>query len=179
MNGSTIMEWRECPRFPDYEVSECGDVRRKKDAPIHQSGRRLKGVVDPDGYIHYTLRTPSGGSSSATAHRLVAEAFLGPPPSPNHEVAHRNGSRLLNVPSNLRWSTSLQNQRDRIDHGTDPKGQRNGRARITDDDVRYIRRRYRELKLSRQPVAELDRKFGLTRSQIIRIAKREAWRHVA
>lgn len=177
-SAATVMEWRVCARFPDYEVSECGDVRRRLDLDINQNGRVLKGVIDPDGYIHYTLRTSQGTSSSATAHRLVAEAFLGSPPSPAHEVAHRNGSRLLNTPDNLRWALTLHNQHDRVDHGTDPKGVRNGRATITDDDVRFIRKRYREIKMARGRVAELDEKFTLCRSQIIRIARGEAWSHV-
>lgn len=178
MGVATAMQWRECPRFPDYEVSECGDLRRKLDSNLHQRGRVLKGVIDPDGYIHYTLRRRDGGSSSATAHRLVAEAFIGPAPSPQHEVAHNNGSKLLNTQDNLRWAIPLSNQRDRAVHGTDAKGTRNGRAQITDDDVRYIRRRYREIKLSRGRVAELDEQFNLSRGQIIRIARGEAWSHV-
>lgn len=174
----STMEWRVCARFPTYEVSECGDVRRRLTSEIFQNGRVLKGVIDPDGYIHYTLRTPGGSSSSATAHRLVGEAFLGAPPSPEHQVAHNNGSRLLNTPGNLRWALTGENQRDRNPHGTDPKGVRNGRATITDRDVRYIRSRYFEIKLARGPVVELEKKFGLCRSQITRIARRQAWGHV-
>jgi len=172
------MEWRLCPRFPDYEVSECGDLRRRVNAKINQSGRRLKGVINPDGYVAYTVHKVSGSSTSVRAHVMVAEAFIGPRPSELHEVAHNNGSRLLNTPDNLRWALRQENSDDRYDHETDPRGTRNGRATITDDDVRYIRKRYYEIKVARGNVAELDNQFNLHRSQIIRIARRQAWSHV-
>ncbi len=170
------MEWKICPRFPEYEVSNCGDLRRHSAAS--RPGQKLYGIIDPDGYVRYSLRNADGSKTSATAHRLVAEAFLGPAPSENHQVAHNNGSRLLNIPNNLRWATCLENQHDRIFHGNGSIGVGNGRATITDDDVRYIRKRYFEIKVERGDVSELDNKFGLSRSQIIRIARKQAWRHV-
>lgn len=172
MSASTIMVWRRCPAFPNYEVSDSGDVRRAPDV-AHQPGRRLRGYIDTDGYLRYSLDHHIIG-----AHQLVALTFIGPAPSVRHEVAHCNGSRLLNAPSNLRWALPVENRADRVLHGTESVGTANGRAKITDDDVRYIRRRYREIKAARGRVGELDEKFGLCRGQIIRIAKYQAWSHV-
>lgn len=73
----TTMEWRICPRFPDYEVSECGDVRRRAGGRINQPGRRLQGHIDQDGYVRYTIRRTDGFRSPVPAHILVAEAFIG------------------------------------------------------------------------------------------------------
>lgn len=174
------MRWRVCPRFNSYEVSDCGDVRRRIDIPgLNQGGRRLRGFIDLDGYIRYAIRNNAGEKCPAVqAHILVAEAFIGPKPGPDFEVAHENGSRLLNTPENLRWAKSIENHADRKDHDTDAAGMRNGRATITDDDVRFIRRRYFEIKSERGNVAELDKQFNLSRGQIIRIARRQAWPHV-
>lgn len=177
MTGTFNMQWRECPGFPDYDVSDCGDVRRN-DRVANQPGRRLKGCIDADGYICFSLRDPAGSKRWVRVNRMVAEAYLGPGPIGHDEVAHNNGSRLLNTPANLRWATTLSNQRDRKAHGTSPAGERNGRATITEDDVRYIRRRYREIKLARGRVGELDEQFNLHRSTIISIARGTSWSHV-
>lgn len=170
--------WKSVPGLEHYEVSNCGDLRIALNSDRRGAGRRLRGFVDVDGYIRYSLTDTDGKSLNKSAHALVAMAFLGPKPSITHEVAHNNGSRLCNIVENLRWATRRQNDADRRRHGTDPRGTRNGRATITEDDVRYIRRRYRELKTLRLPVAELDKKFSLCRAQIIRIAQGQAWRHV-
>lgn len=177
MSNAVLMEWRQCPSFRDYEVSDCGEVRRASHAS-NQPGRRLRGYIDADGYLQYSIRTDDGVKTHALAHRLVAEAFIGPAPSIEHQVAHNDGSRIHNVPSNLRWALYAENEADRELHGTRPAGMRNPKARITEDDVRYIRRRYREIKLERGRVAELDEQFGIGRSQIIRIARGQAWGHV-
>lgn len=171
------MEWKPCPGFADYEVSDCGDVRRATSA-ANQPGRRLRGCIDADGYICFSLRDASNNKKWVRASRLVALAFIGPPPSQAHEVAHNNGSRLLNCATNLRWATPLENNHDRYAHGTACQGTRNGRATISEDDVRYIRRRYRGIKLARGSVSELDEKFGLHRSTIISIARGNSWSHV-
>lgn len=178
MGNSSQMEWRLCPRFSDYEVSDCGELRRAEHVG-NQPGRRLRGVIDADGYIRYGVRKEDGSKSFVLAHRMVAEAFLGLAPSADAQVAHNNGSRLLNTPSNLRWATCLENQQDRSFHDTSPVGGRNPNAKITEDDVRYIRRRYREIKIERGRVAELDERFGLSRGQIIDIARGKSWAHVA
>lgn len=176
---TAAMEWRVCPRYQTYEVSECGDMRRRSDRPgVNQAGRRLRGYIDIDGYLLYPIRDDEGRKTQVSAHRMVAEAFIGPPPSSKHEVAHENGSRVLNTPLNLRWKLPVENQADRKIHGTGHEGEGNGRAKITEADVCYIRRTYREIKRSRGRLADLDERFGLCRAQIIRIARREAWGHV-
>lgn len=178
MLASDQMEWRQCPNWPDYEVSDCGEMRRAGHV-ANQPGRRLRGFIDVDGYIRFGVRKEDGTKTSVLAHRMVAEAFLGLAPSEDAQVAHNNGSRILNTPENLRWATCLENQQDRAIHNTHPIGSRNPKAKLTDDDVRYIRRRYREIKEQRGDVAELDRKFGMCRTQIIRVARGQAWSHVA
>lgn len=60
-------------------------------------------------------------------HRLVCEAFHGPQPTKYHEVAHWDGDRLNNAPSNVRWATHKENEADKIRHGKVASGDRNGR----------------------------------------------------
>lgn len=173
------MEWRLVPGWPRYEVSECGDLRSARpDAKGRR--RRFRGYVDIDGYLRYALRRGDGSATGVPAHRLVAEAFIGPAPSPRHEVAHCNGSRVACHYKLLRWALRRENHADIQAHETSLKGERNGRAKITEADVRAIRREYRRIKApgSGRSVAELDDRFGLCRATIIDIAKGNSWRHV-
>lgn len=171
---ATTMEWRKLERFPQYEISECGDVRRTS------TGKRMRGFIDSDGYLRFALCKDCGEKVAVGAHVLVAETFIGPAPSDAHEVAHENGSRFHNHFTNLRWDVSAGNHADRVIHGTSPAGERNPRAKLTADDVASIRREYRQIKQpgSGRKVGELDRQYGICRAQVIRIATGEAWRHV-
>lgn len=46
---------------------------------------------------------------SEMVHRIVAFAFLGEPPTPQHVVDHIDTNRKNNRPNNLRWLTKLEN----------------------------------------------------------------------
>lgn len=177
---ATTMEWRQIVGFPNYEVSECGDVRRCAPSKTRRNGWQLRGYMDPDGYLRYVLRDSDGVKRHVIAHRIVAEAFIGPAPSPDHEVAHNNGSRVSCYWRDIRWATRQQNASDQIVHGTVQQGESNGHHKITEADVRFIRTEYRLIKASRgaRSVSELDRRFGLSRAQIIRIARGQAWSHI-
>lgn len=175
------MEWRVCARFPDFEVSEWGDLRRVVAAPHRSIGDRPRGFIDGDGYLRYALENADGERVTASAYRLVAEAFIGPAPSDKHEVAHRNGSRACAHHSELRWATRLENHHDMVVHGTAPSvGERNPKAKITEADVVSIRREYRDIKNSRgaRKVSELEDKYGLHRATVIGIARGKSWKHI-
>ncbi len=168
------MVWRVIEDYPGFEVSECGDVRRVS------TGARLRGFIDADGYVRYSLTDQGGTKKARPAHQLVALAFLGPKPSPKHEVAHNNGSRLNCHYSNLRWALPVENHADRFVHRTASVGARNGRAKITESDVHAIRRDYRLIKQpgSGRRVEELERRYGLHRATIIDIARGRSWSHI-
>jgi hypothetical protein len=175
------MEWRACPGFPDYEVSECGDVRRASGSRTRRRGWRLRGFIDSDGYIRYALLDAAKVKRVAIAHRLVAEAFIGPPPSPSHEAAHNNGSRISNHYSNLRWATRKENDADTVVHGTARVGAANGNAKLTEDDVRSIRAEYRAIKNREREgrVSDLAKAYGIHHATLIHIATGKSWAHLS
>lgn len=185
MSEETVtMEWRVCPRFPDYEVSECGDIRRTTATDNRPVGYRLSGFINPGGYLTYAI-TPRGAThnSSVTAYRLVAEAFLGPPPSPKHEVAHNNGSRVSSNYRHLRWATRKENHADMQIHKTAVKGGRNGRALLTDEQAFEARREYRKLKNAGfgnyyGGIKKLQEKYGLGRTALSMLGKGQTWKHL-
>jgi hypothetical protein len=51
-------------------------------------------------------------------HHLVAEAFIGPRPTPTTEIRHLNGNPGDNRPANLRYGTRAENAEDSKRHGT-------------------------------------------------------------
>ena len=174
------MEWRAGVGFPDYEVSECGDVRRAVGSRTRSKGCRLRGFIDSDGYLRYALIDASGEKHPVIAHRLVAEAFIGLAPSDRHEVAHNNGSRVASHYSILRWATRKENDADTVIHGTERVGSNNGNAKLSEQDVRDIRRIYREIKNRQRngKISDLARDYGIHHATLVGIATGKSWVHL-
>lgn len=109
-----------------------------------------------------------GRTKAVSIHRLVAMTFHGPAPSPRHLVAHGDGVPNHNWPGNLTWKTHRENMADRVGHGTDPTGERNPNARLSDTQVQLIRAHYQIGSTSK---AVLSRLFGVSDSHITRIIR--------
>lgn len=125
MNDGISMteEWKPVVGFPGYEVSNTGGVRSYR----HANGFRakplvLRGIIDRDGYRRVNLSLDGGRKVKQGIHKLVALAFIGPQPSPRHNVAHNDGSRSNNRVANLRWATFEENEADKVLHGTHLRG---------------------------------------------------------
>jgi hypothetical protein len=107
--------WRPIPGYEGrYDVSDQGRVRSWLGW-----GKPVPHVLACDrsslGYVRVTLHL-SGRQSTITVHRLVMQAFVGPPPE-GLEVRHLDGDRTNNRLSNLRYGTASENMQDRIRHG--------------------------------------------------------------
>lgn len=136
-------EWRSIDGFPGYQVSSLGRVQSFK-----------------SGDIFGQILSPSRGSKSKRAivtlyrggkkqyrlvSRLVCGAFLRPA-KPGEHAAHRDGNRLDDSLTNLRWRTPKQNMAERDEHGTTARGERHYAATLTEAQVVQIRRDYAEAK---------------------------------
>jgi hypothetical protein len=75
------------------------------------------------------------------ASRVMCEESHGAPPLGVHQAAHScNAGHLGCVnPEHLSWKTPTENAADKIAHGTYHKGQTHPHAKLTDDQVRYVR----------------------------------------
>ncbi|CAK9007035.1 Uncharacterized HNH endonuclease L247 [Durusdinium trenchii] len=93
-----MIDPRSGKSVPGRFVSSLGRIK-KKDGRI-STGHRKK-----DGYCYFNLF--HGGT--ILVHRLVARAFLGPPPSPEHEVNHKDLDRGNNAVHNLEYVTHSEN----------------------------------------------------------------------
>lgn len=110
------LEWRDI--FDGYyEVSEDGDIRRKKPHPLTfgGSGKVLKQFPSKKGYLLVTLCRNSICKKFST-HSLVAVAFIGERPK-GMQVNHKDGNKLNNHYSNLEYISGLDNMRHARDNG--------------------------------------------------------------
>ena len=89
-----MMEWKPAS-VPFYEVSECGDLRLLQNRSTLLAGTILKGTLKRGGYREYKVHV-DGVGTRVSAHREVLLAFLGQPPTPDHQCAHWDGDPLNN-----------------------------------------------------------------------------------
>lgn len=111
------------PNSPSYLVADDGRVYREG------GSQPLKPVLNQEGgYLQLSL-WEGGKGRTWFVHHIVTITFHGPRPSRRHHAAHRDGNRLNNARRNLRWLTKEENEAEKILHGRDNAGQRNGMSR--------------------------------------------------
>lgn len=117
-------------------------------------------------------RVNYGGRRSRLAHQVVCEATHGARPTPAHEAAHScgNGHLACINPHHLRWATRLENESDKVQHGTSQHGARNHRAKLTPADVAEIRSLVGSA--SQRRIAQ---RFGVTQSAVSMIQRGQRW----
>ena len=165
--------WRTVPGYPAYEVSVDGVVRRCQGFRCRRAYRVLVPFIRPNGYAQVILYR-DGRRQRFGVHQLVALAFLGPKPSPLHQVAHLDGQRLNNHVSNLAWLLPIENDAHKDLHGTRLRGSQIHCAKLTEAQVVLIRQ---ALAVGiRQCV--LAQTYGVSDSTVSLIARAKTWRHV-
>ena len=152
---TTLVEYRTIARFPGYLFGSDGVVYGPTGCP---EPTKLWGKPSLK-YLAVHVRTADRTAKKMwTVHRLILEAFVGPCPD-GHQACHVNGNRFDNRPANLRWGTSRENNLDRLAHGTMPIGSRNGKAKLTTEQVAEMRKLRRTEGLS---YGSLGRMFGIS-----------------
>lgn len=166
MNALLSERWVPVVGFPDYEVSDHGQVRRSKPSLRNHSPRQLVLRESADGYVRVSL-SRDARDRTKLVHRLVLEAFVGPCPD-GDEADHVNGRRSDNSIANLRWLPKPENLSIR----RMATGVRNGNAKLTPAQVAEARQMVAN-GASRRSVAK---QFGVSSPVIDRIANGIAWR---
>lgn len=166
--------WKPVPGY-NYEVSSEGAVRRTTAFRHYPVGHLLTQKVTTNGYQGVTL-SRNGRPWHTTVNVLVALAFHGPKPSPQHEAAHWDGVKANNTPDNIRWATKSENSLDRLRHGTVPdrKGEKHPMVKLTDDLVATLRRR----KAGGVTYKSLARETGHPRLTIYDAVRGVTWSHL-
>ena len=175
--------WKAIPGFEgSYEVSNLGNARslpREIVATNRWGGvnvytrpsRPLRPYVNTarGGYRYVNLNV-DGQQNMRRVARLVASAFLGPPPEGMH-VCHNNGTPTDDRVENLRYGTPKENSADTDRHGRRQKGATHHQVRITEADARRI-------KYGSEPSDALAEELGVHVGHIDNIRRGHRWAHV-
>lgn len=110
-----------------------------------------------------------------TASGYVCEQAHGKPPTPEHECAHAcgKGHEGCVTPAHLSWKTQVDNQADKLVHGTLNQGERCGTAKLTEADVKEIRAMQ-----GLQPLSAIADAFGVSKSAVHAIHQRKSWKFI-
>ena len=163
------LEVREIPDLHGYFITADGEIYRKR-MPIKHPDRYLMAYASQLDEKRGKRRRQNIG-----VHRLVAKAWVGPAPFDGAVVRHRDGDSLHNHFTNLKWGTQAENIADAIEHGTFACGEKQYKAKLTEDNVREIKRRLRD---QPQSFRSLGKEFGVHAATISSIARGNNWRHV-
>ena len=161
-----------------YEISNQGRLARTRTRGGKPAWRLLRGTPGSLGYVRYALCRNSKRRDHS-AHRLAWEAFNGPIPD-DLQINHKNGVKHDNRLDNLEIVTQSENTKHafgvlKVAPNINPNpGSRNGRARLTEEDIPKIR----NLLQSGWSQAKVGYEFGVHQTVIGRIALGKIWRHV-
>jgi hypothetical protein len=167
--------WKPVPTFEGrYSVSDAGRVRSEARHCLMPRGRGARAVTekilatarDRDGYAWVMLTEP-GRRCQFKVATLVALTFIGPRPE-GMQMCHNDGSRDNDTATNLRYDTQAGNMRDRIWHGTAPRGERNNMAKLSSAQVDAIR-------ADRRPAALVAADHATSRSNVYMIRSGKTW----
>lgn len=131
------------------------------------------GSVFDDGYGRLNYQ-----GKSCRVHRLSMHTFRRFDLHSKKLVLHHCHNRLCFNPDHLYKGTHQTNMDDMYAAGRGPVGERAGLAKLTENQVKKIRRRY--VRNSRGPNNQqgLAQLFDVAQTIISRVVRRETWRHV-
>lgn len=167
--------WKTIRESPNYAISSHGRLKRLTASNGTQAGRILSPRISRRGrgYRYFNISL-DGTKKTVKVHRLVATAFIGDPPSPEHHAAHINGDSLDNRVENLRWATATENNRDKQLHGTQNRGEEHYKARLKETDIPIIRA------LAKNGVgpSAIAKQYGVRKGTIQFLLAGLTWKHV-
>ena len=124
------------------------------------------------GYLKIHLYK-DGKPKDFTVHQLVARAFLGEPPTPKHQVNHKNGNKADNNVTNLEWSTCSENQTHAYSIGLkNQKAEKNNGSKLTWELVNEIRELYAKGEVQKS----ISKRLGVSTSQVCLLVNNKTWR---
>lgn len=126
-----------------------------------------RGYKRPGGYGEAYFGTEP--RERVLAHRLAYEVMIGSPG--DMLVCHRCDNPPCCNPAHLFLGTLQDNMTDRNAKGRQARGERNGPAKLTADQVRSIR-------ADTRPNAVIAKEYGIAPNTVPGIKRRKTWKHV-
>lgn len=140
-------------------------ARREGDCMIYTGG------LTPLGYGVFRVNNPR---RCDRAHRAAYEMAYGPIPD-GQMVCHKCDRRACINPDHLFLGTQKDNMADAAAKGRVAHGEQQGAAKLTEANVREIRRSYRD---GEETLRELSARFGISPPSVFRVVRRITWKHV-
>lgn len=183
MTTADSVTYKEIEGYPGYRVGDDGSVWTRLVVVSNGYGRGTSSILgeqwsklNPTFQKYLKVSLHRGGKKvQKRVHSLVLGAFVGP--RPNGMVAcHNDGDPFNNRLSNLRWDTQASNIEDKKKHGTSSIGEKNGRNRIAEDQVRSIIRSVLRGDIIR--IRATARFLGVSPPAIRSIVQKKKWLHI-
>jgi hypothetical protein len=137
------------------------------------TGKIMAQELSIHGYLRVALSVKRGKSIKQSVHQLVLFAFVGPKPD-GGVTRHRDGIRTHNVVGNLCWGTYEENSADRVVHGTNFLGGNHPCAKLSNENVLYIR----DYPYKYGSDSYLARQFGVTPALVRGVRQHRYWKHL-
>lgn len=131
-------DWKEHKDFPDYAVSSEGRIYSFKGMSLMNPSKSKK-----DGLLSLRLKE-AGESKKFMLSRLVAELFMTNPEN-KKMISYKDGNSENCSVSNLEWVSHKELMQKAVTSGAYHHfGENSPRAKLTDEDVEYIRANYKK-----------------------------------
>jgi hypothetical protein len=163
--------WARIIDFPDYAISDGGQVMRLTAEQGIREGKILRPRPVGVGYLRASLQQGKIRCGKYV-HRLVAEHHI-PNPKNLPEVNHKDGNKENPTACNLEWVTKPNNMQHAYSSGLAPRGSQRSDSKLTEEKIATIRRLYSQGRLQEH----LAREFGVGPTTVHRIVHRQSWKH--
>ena len=130
-------------------------------------------IVDKSG-LRKVLLHKNHTRKGYTVHALMLYAFVGEKPFEDAVAMHIDGVPSHNTLDNLKWATRNEMTSFKA------KGEKGPRAKLKEEDVRKIRKMYKaglDGTGKRYTQKELAKLYGITKSTVWRILRKDIWKH--
>lgn len=167
--------WKPVAGFEMYQISDQARVRSLHDGRKFKAGHIMSPKLGKWGYFYVNLYENGKFSKTLKIHRMVAVAFV-PNPENKPDVNHKDGNKQNNLPANLEWVTESENVihafATGLHSGDRMRGEKNGYAKLTEENVREI------LRLRADGSKSLAERFQVSRPHINLILSGKTWKHL-